>query len=166
MSDTLSLCRDEDCPECGWPETYAEIDPSAETPGADAIGCRKCGWRVESIPESEWRWCGMPGHFIGARDCWFHLTTRVGGFRVSTVGDYFPPGRDEDGGPKPLGAGDRTYETYVFSAEDGGDCGNDVGVVADWIEIDSKGYADRAEAERGHMAMCRKYAAMPAVVAP
>lgn len=47
-SKPTSLCRDEDCPECGWPETYAEVDLSAETPGADAIGCRKCGWRVEA----------------------------------------------------------------------------------------------------------------------
>lgn len=51
MTDTkrTSLLRDKDCPECGWPETYAEVDLSAETPGADAIGCRKCGWRIWRI---------------------------------------------------------------------------------------------------------------------
>jgi hypothetical protein len=47
--ETVALLRDEDCPECGWPETYAEIDPSQAVPGADAIGCRKCGWRVEAV---------------------------------------------------------------------------------------------------------------------
>lgn len=45
---TISLCLDEDCPMCGWPETYAEVDDEAEVPGADALGCRKCGWRVEA----------------------------------------------------------------------------------------------------------------------
>lgn len=50
MNDTTptSICRDEDCPQCGWPETYAEVDFTRPTPGADAIGCRKCGWRVEA----------------------------------------------------------------------------------------------------------------------
>lgn len=42
------LCRDVDCPECGWPETYAEVDFDKPTPGADAIGCNNCGWRVEA----------------------------------------------------------------------------------------------------------------------
>lgn len=45
MTELVSVCRDEDCPRCGWPETYAEINPDADTPGAEAIGCRKCGWR-------------------------------------------------------------------------------------------------------------------------
>lgn len=40
------ICRDEDCPNCSWPETYAEVDFSKPTPGADAIGCSKCGWRI------------------------------------------------------------------------------------------------------------------------
>jgi hypothetical protein len=39
----LHICRDEDCPECGWPETYYEV--AEDTPGALAIGCSKCGWR-------------------------------------------------------------------------------------------------------------------------
>lgn len=38
----LSIVRDEDCPECGFPETYAE---GPETSGPDVIGCRKCGWQ-------------------------------------------------------------------------------------------------------------------------
>jgi hypothetical protein len=46
--DRQSLLRDEDCPSCGWPETYAEVDFAADTPGAEAFGCRKCGWRVEA----------------------------------------------------------------------------------------------------------------------
>jgi hypothetical protein len=56
------ICRDEDCPECGWPETYAEVDFDKPTPGADAIGCSRCGWRVEAEepakPTSEVSMCG------------------------------------------------------------------------------------------------------------
>jgi hypothetical protein len=48
IGQVTRLCRDEDCPKCGWPETYAEVDFSILTPGADAIGCNKCGWRVEA----------------------------------------------------------------------------------------------------------------------
>jgi hypothetical protein len=44
----IRLCRDESCPECGYPETYAEVDPGTDIPGADAIGCNSCGWRVEA----------------------------------------------------------------------------------------------------------------------
>lgn len=32
-----SLCRDENCPRCGYPETYAEVDLSAATPGVDEL---------------------------------------------------------------------------------------------------------------------------------
>jgi hypothetical protein len=43
-----------------------------------------------TIPQSEWRWFGSPGHFICARDCRFHLCTQIGAVLVSTVGEYFP----------------------------------------------------------------------------
>jgi hypothetical protein len=43
VNDVLCICRDEDCPECGWPETYAEFGA-----GPMVIGCRKCGWRDDA----------------------------------------------------------------------------------------------------------------------
>jgi len=43
----IRVCRDEDCPECGWPETYAEVDILTGTPCVLALGCSKCGWKVE-----------------------------------------------------------------------------------------------------------------------
>src|SRR5487761_2671318 len=39
---------------------------------------------------AEWVWMPHPGHFICARNCGFHLTTCVGDFIVSTVGDFLP----------------------------------------------------------------------------
>lgn len=49
MSDTetISICRDEDCPLCGWPETYTDVNLDGQSLVAKAVGCRKCGWRVE-----------------------------------------------------------------------------------------------------------------------
>jgi hypothetical protein len=43
-TETTSICRDEDCPRCGWPETYYEVD-SHDIFAVAFIGCRKCGWR-------------------------------------------------------------------------------------------------------------------------
>jgi hypothetical protein len=105
------------------------------------------------IAAEDWIWCGYAGHFIGAASCRFHLTTRVGDVRVSTVGDYHPP-HHEGPDPKPIGGGGRTYETFVFRVEGPGD-----GTVADWGEVDSDAYIDSEMAEAGHMAMCRKWEA-------
>lgn len=44
MSDVVKICRDEDCPECGWPETYSEVDISEPNPQLLGIGCSNCGW--------------------------------------------------------------------------------------------------------------------------
>lgn len=46
LGTPMSICRDEDCPCCGWPETYAE--GTAEH-GPERVGCRKCGWRAEVV---------------------------------------------------------------------------------------------------------------------
>lgn len=46
MSETIRLCRDEDCPVCDWPETFVEVVVDENgAPYPRAFGCRKCGWR-------------------------------------------------------------------------------------------------------------------------
>jgi hypothetical protein len=135
--------------------------------------------------EQGWEWFGNPGHFICARDCQFHLCTLVGPWLVSTVGEYFP---DETSrqihadvrGIKLEGRGDerradfmrkcgyveigfgRTYETMVFRTDgtrcDSDDCRCGMPKVAEWSELDAQGYSDRGDAQRGHYAMCRKWA--------
>jgi hypothetical protein len=116
------------------------------------------------IPESEWVWCGYPGHMIASDSCLLHLHTRVGDYRVSTVGDYHPSDlHDPRGGrtkeAQNIGVG-RKYETFVFRVSGDGEHGE--GEVDDWGEIDAEGYNEAVDAERGHMAMCRKYAAIAA----
>lgn len=50
---TVRLARDEDCPSCGFPETYAEIplDEAGQlTRHVKIFGCSKCGWSVIERP--------------------------------------------------------------------------------------------------------------------
>ena len=91
---------------------------------------------------------GTPGHFIAAERCRFRLHTRVGNYRISTVGEYYPWGRD---GEKPETVGlDRLYETMVFPL--GAD-----GEPTSWEGIDFGGYQTAAEAQRGHEELVAKY---------
>ncbi len=40
--------------------------------------------------KGDWKWFGNAGHFICANHCRFHMTTQVGPWLVSTVGQYWP----------------------------------------------------------------------------
>lgn len=99
-----------------------------------------------------WIWCGVAGHFIGSAKCRMHLHTRVGNFRISTVGLYFPDPHQAK--PTPVGLG-RVCETMVFRVAGFGQHGE--GDVTAWDEIDCEGYADEVAAERGHMRLCLMY---------
>lgn len=95
---------------------------------------------------------GMPGHFIGAPDCCFHLHTTVRGkFRVSTVGCYHPASEREGrkvGPVREIGY-QRLFETMVFKMRRG---------AVDYAGIDMAGYNNERDAEAGHAAMVAKYA--------
>lgn len=115
------------------------------------------------IPQDEWRWFGHAGHFIASRRCLFHLHTRVGGYRISTVGNYFP--RDADEEPTEVGYR-RLYETFVFRisgecCECDPPCGQ--GELEDWNEIDSLSANDQMAAEANHLTLCQKYAAVEVI---
>jgi len=43
-----------------------------------------------STSKGKWIWMPHAGHLIVSSDCRFHLNTYVGGYIVSTVGEYFP----------------------------------------------------------------------------
>ena len=113
-----------------------------------------------SIPVNEWRWFGVAGHFIGAARCRHHLHTRVGDFRISTVGGYLPGVRGTQEEFEEVGC-DRLYETFVFRIA--GECVScdppcGQGELDDWCEIDSLPANDAQTAEANHMALCAKYA--------
>jgi len=100
---------------------------------------------------------GCAGHFICASDCRWRRHTRVGNYRISSVGDYVPKGeskRDSIGYQ-------RFFETMVFRLEDGEEdkisegCG--CGVVSEYSELDMDGYNTAGEAQAGHEKMVRKW---------
>lgn len=131
---------------------------------------------------SEWRWFGHPGHLCVAHYCRFHLTTLVGHYLVSTVGEYLPPplvqdilancrnnplegqgdAREDDWmrkfGFEEVGYG-RIYETMVFPA--GEPCHNrncNCGLPEILHpEVDMEGYLTPAAATLGHYELCRKW---------
>lgn len=109
------------------------------------------------------------GHFIAASSCRFYRTTDVGGWRISTVGDYHPEcppsmpkhlAWNEDV-PQEVGL-NRLYETMVFPLGDKlCGCGCGAPEVSNWSERDFAGYNSEASAIAGHEAMVEKWAATP-----
>lgn len=139
------------------------------------------------VPRESWEWFGSPGHLIVAQDCRFHLCTLVGPWLVSTVGEWLPDSSSWDifaHGVEIEGRGDarradflnkvgfvevgfgRKFETMVFRATDErcteAECECEMPIVRDWSELDSDGYNLRGDAQRGHYAMCERWAAKPA----
>lgn len=111
------------------------------------------------IPEKDWAWFGIAGHFVEAHRCRFHLTTLVGKVVVSTVGELVR--RENQDEFSTIGA-DRKYETMVFRWN--GDrctkaqCKCNMPIIENFNEIAVEGYQTRREAHEGHLRMCRKWA--------
>lgn len=98
------------------------------------------------------KWRGTPGHFIGANNCCFHLTTDVNGtHRVSTVGCYHPLGIKSKRAVE-IGLG-RKFETMVFALGPDGE-------IADLSELECTGYNDDDAANAGHAETVERYASM------
>lgn len=93
-------------------------------------------------------WFGQPGHFIGARNCHFHLHTHVNGYCVSTVGEWRPSGPDA---PTEEIGHQRLYETMVFKLNA---AGTD---IEDHTELWLEPYNDRDTANAGHMTVVKKW---------
>ena len=60
--------------------------------------------------KSKWVWMPHPGHFMLGDECKFRMTTYVGKYLVSTVGELKSKGDPGEGGWERIGS-DRTYET-------------------------------------------------------
>lgn len=108
------------------------------------------------VPQEDWVWCGYPLHFVGGKNCRFHLGTRIGDYIVSTVGDYHPSSAHWDAPAEPIGAGaDSLYETYIFRCAGEGTHGE--GEI-DPTEIEGHRFATSEEACAAHLRYCLKYA--------
>ena len=114
------------------------------------------------IPVYKWKWQGHPGHFISANKCMFRMSTVVGKYLISTIGEYYPNlgnTRGEEVVREPIGYDGQYYETYIFTVgESEMECG--CAQVSDWCEIDGKRTSTAKEANLTHMEMCYKYAMM------
>lgn len=106
---------------------------------------------------------GCPGHFIAVDSCRFRRHTQIGDkWRVSTVGDYFPPPlRGEKRTRETIGSGPKDFfETMVFETtgqpeRENEGCG--CLEVKDYCESDGRRWATAGEAQAGHEAYVRKY---------
>lgn len=114
------------------------------------------------MKRENWKWFGHAGHFICGHRCHFHLTTLVGKYLVSTVGEMPKDNRlPEDGGPWHEIGLSRTYETMVFEAgkpcaHKGCGCGLP---EISGQELDFLPYRDAASATAGHLKLCKKWSA-------
>ena len=134
----------------------------------------------QKIPE--WRWFGHVGHLCVGSHCRFHLTTQVGDYLVSTLGEYVPPAAVQEilaqCRNKPLeGVGEareadwmrkfgfeevgynRVYESMVFPAGEPchtRTCGCGLPEIL-FPEVDNAGYMTPAAATLGHYELCHKW---------
>ena len=131
------------------------------------------------MKKDKWIWMPHPGHFICSFDCRFHLSTYVGKYIVSTVGEYFPCDGTREIIAKSRGIElkvrgderkydflnkigyeeigcDRKYETMVFEAYK--DTKNKCCPYRmSGSEKDFAGYNDPTDAFKGHMKLCLKW---------
>lgn len=107
---------------------------------------------------SEIVWHGQAGHFVGWRDCQWHLCTEVNGYIISTLGEYIPNRqRNTVGQAMPLGLSpDDLYESMIF--EVGGHCPCGCGhPTQSGSSLDMNRYKTPLEARLGHMKLVEEY---------
>ena len=110
---------------------------------------------------------GCPGHFICANRCHYRRHTQIetdtGGFRISTVGDFYPE-YDKPGVRQALGyPSDAFFETFVFeiTAEQAkGNEGCGCREVKGWGQIEGIRSKDAKGAHETHERLIVKYAAL------
>lgn len=126
-----------------------DVDNNLPSPRHDLSGDQG----VPMTSRAGWKWYGYAGHLCVGKRCAFHLATRIGGFLISTVGDYYPPNSSRR---ETIGCGtDDFFETFVFHCQGDDKNGNP---IIDPSEIDGERYADSNAAENGHYRYCEKYA--------
>lgn len=108
------------------------------------------------MTKDKWIWMPHAGHFIAASNCSFRLNTYVGGYIVSTIGEYVPRSGVTGGAEFEEIGCDRLYETMVFKSRKSGYkcCPFE---MKNCSEIDFKGYKTSKEAMKGHYKLCKKW---------
>jgi len=107
------------------------------------------------MKKEKWVWMGHAGHLCVGSMCQFTLSTYVGKFLVSTVGEYFPSYSEKK--MVAIGGGDDDYyETMVFKAikSKEGCCPF---IQKSGEDLDCVRYATATEAHKGHLKLCEKW---------
>lgn len=111
--------------------------------------------------KDKWIWMPHPAHFCLAETCRFVLSTCVGNYIVSTVGECMEWNDPKKERPYTFGADGDRYETMVFpSVESGRECCPFRIQVSE--EAETMRYKEAKDAVSGHMSLCEKYAVMDA----
>lgn len=136
---------------------------------------------MKRITKDKWIWMPHAAHFVFGTECKFHLSTKVGKYIISTIGEWLPDyqareirahikgitltGEGEHRladymnkiGYEELHFGGYKYETMVFPAKkhNGDTCCPWRAVILK--DIDKNLYKTREEAFKGHYKMCDKY---------
>ena len=128
MTELTNFVRDEDCPQCGFPETYAAV---AVEMGPEhnprTVGCRKCGWSYRPMDQILNPYSFEPIDFPDARN----LNPVSMAYLITTpeLADLEAPGAWE-------GALDRRWNEYIdhemATLEKGWDEGYETGIHSDY----------------------------------
>jgi hypothetical protein len=100
---------------------------------------------------TNWKWYGDAGHHCLSHKCRFHLTTEVGNYLISTIGQCF----SHDEVPIEIGSG-RLYETAVFEISSRCVCGCNL-PRHNGSDIEMIGSDNPEQANKLHLEMCQKY---------
>lgn len=105
------------------------------------------------LTKDKWVWMPHNAHLIIGHRCRFTLATYVGGYIVSTVGEW----PDDSGqGFQKIGS-DYKYETMVFKARRMNEpCCKWEAIIDQQVDFDT--YNDPGAANKGHMRLCKKWA--------
>ena len=122
-----------------------------------------CLWLTANVVEKEremkkekWVWMPHAGHCIIGDQCRFHLSTYVGKYLVSTIGEYCTERSSREINAFENIGCDRKYETMVFKAKKSKHkCCPYKMISGDNIDMDSYNDADSAYA--GHLKICKKW---------
>jgi len=107
------------------------------------------------MDKKDWRWLPHPAHFICAERCQFVLATEVGGYLVSTVGEFvsnpIKVGQFEEIGFN------RRYETMVYKSLKSENLCCEYEADISSGDLDMNGYNSAKAAYQGHIALCNKW---------
>jgi hypothetical protein len=111
------------------------------------------------MTKDEWIWMPHAAHFCASDDCRFHLATYVGGYIVSTVGEYVPKGSvSQPKGKQFMEVGPhRLYEAMVFVAEPSTNkcC---PWAVRTFASLQTEGSNSAPHAYQTHLRLCKEWA--------